>query len=124
LGPDGGFCLDQCDALAMQEAHAKLGLPCQSASPARSSAWRLWRRDVPRSISEQIGVDLRGAGVAEPLRLFCAVVDAMRLRCDAISRGRTGGWSREAGQRDAPPQVAPVSVSEREIGFEGLQSCS
>jgi hypothetical protein len=29
-------CLDQCDALAMHGGHAKLGLPCQSASPADS----------------------------------------------------------------------------------------
>jgi hypothetical protein len=31
LGPDGVFCLDQCDALSMHSGHAKLGLPCQSA---------------------------------------------------------------------------------------------
>ena len=36
FGPVLIFALDQCDALAMHTAHAKLGLPCQSASLANS----------------------------------------------------------------------------------------
>jgi hypothetical protein len=61
FGPGVVFCLDQCDALAMHRAHAKLGLPCQSASLVRSYSCQLWR-DVLTSIPNQIGADLRCAG--------------------------------------------------------------
>ena len=40
FGPMLIFALDQCDALAMHRGHAKLGLPCQSASPASSYSCR------------------------------------------------------------------------------------
>jgi hypothetical protein len=48
------FCLDQCDALAMHGGHAKLGLPCQSASPADSYSCRLWREVLGVVLKQRI----------------------------------------------------------------------
>jgi hypothetical protein len=64
LGPDVVFCLDQCDALAMHSGHAKLGLPCQSASPANSYSCRRWR-ELSSVILNETRADLSYGGDAE-----------------------------------------------------------
>jgi hypothetical protein len=63
LGPDGVFCLTS-DALAMHSEHAKLGLPCQSASPANSYSCRQWR-ELSSVILNETRADLSYGGDAE-----------------------------------------------------------
>jgi len=62
VSADDVSCLDQCDALAMHRDHAKLGLPCQSASPAIPILIDSGAGGYLTVTLIEIGADLRSAG--------------------------------------------------------------